>query len=42
MAGPARATLTKHLILLGDSIFDNGVYVDAGQDDVVAHLERKL
>ena len=34
--------MTKHLILLGDSIFDNGVYVELGQDDVTAHLERKL
>ena len=34
--------MTKHLILLGDSIFDNGVYVEPGQDDVTAHLERKL
>ena len=34
--------MTKHLILLGDSIFDNGVYVEPGQNDVTAHLERKL
>ena len=34
--------MTKHLVLLGDSIFDNGVYVEPGQADVTAHLERKL
>ncbi len=34
--------MTKHLILLGDSIFDNGVYVELGQNDVTVHLERKL
>jgi hypothetical protein len=30
-----------HVVLLGDSIFDNGVYV-AGGPDVVTHLERAL
>ncbi len=34
--------MTKHLVLLGDSIFDNGVYVEPGQADVTAHLRRKL
>jgi hypothetical protein len=34
--------MTKHLVLLGDSIFDNGVYVEPGQANVTAHLERKL
>jgi len=34
--------MTKHLVLLGDSIFDNGVYVEPGQADVAAHLRRKL
>ncbi len=34
--------MTKHLVLLGDSIFDNGVYVEAGQADVTTHLRRKL
>lgn len=31
----------KHLILLGDSIFDNGRYVDGGPD-VIAHLRRQI
>lgn len=30
-----------HVVLLGDSIFDNGVYVP-GQPDVVRQLQRKL
>ena len=34
--------MTRNLILLGDSIFDNGVYVDPGQADVTVHLNRKL
>lgn len=34
--------MTRHLILLGDSIFDNGIYVDPGQADVMAHLTRKI
>ena len=34
--------MTNHITLLGDSIFDNGVYVDPGQDDVSAHLRKKL
>ena len=32
----------NHLILFGDSIFDNGVYVNPGQSNVTSHLERKL
>ena len=35
-------TAAKHLILLGDSVFDNGVYVDPGQADVTDHLRRKI
>ena len=34
--------VAKHLILLGDSVFDNGVYVDPGQADVTEHLKRKI
>ena len=34
--------MTGHLILLGDSVFDNGVYVQTGQADVTAHLNAKL
>ncbi len=34
--------MTEHLVLLGDSVFDNGVYVEPGQADVTAHLRRKL
>ena len=34
--------MTKNLVLLGDSVFDNGVYVEPGQADVTAHLRRKL
>jgi len=34
--------MTKHLILLGDSVFDNGSYVLPGQADVTAHMKRKL
>lgn len=34
--------MTNHLVLLGDSIFDNGVYVKPGEADVTKHLERKL
>jgi len=35
-------TMTGHLILLGDSVFDNGVYVQPGQLDVTSHLNAKL
>ncbi len=31
----------KHIVLIGDSIFDNGSYVPEGRD-VLSHLERKL
>lgn len=34
--------MVKCLILLGDSSFDNGAYVLAGQRDVAAHLRGKL
>ena len=34
--------MTQNLILLGDSIFDNGAYVDPGQSDVTVQLTRKL
>ena len=34
--------VAKHLILLGDSVFDNGVYVEPGQADVTDHLKRKI
>ena len=33
--------MTRHLVLLGDSILDNGAYVEPGQADVMAHLKRK-
>ena len=32
----------NHVVLLGDSIFDNGVYVQRGQPDVVAQVRAKL
>ena len=31
-----------HVVLLGDSIFDNGAYVRRGEPDVVAQLRTKL
>ena len=31
-----------HVVLLGDSIFDNGVYVGAGDPDVIAQLRAVL
>ena len=34
--------MSKQLILLGDSVFDNGVYVAPGQNDVTTHLQRKI
>jgi lysophospholipase L1-like esterase len=34
--------MTRRLILLGDSIFDNGAYVGAGEKDVAAHLRARL
>lgn len=32
----------KRAVLLGDSILDNGAYVEPGQEDVTAQLYRKL
>ena len=32
----------NHLVLLGDSIFDNGVYVQPGEPDVVRQVRDKL
>ena len=32
---------TKHIVLIGDSIFDNGGYVDES-DSVIEQLNRKL
>lgn len=34
--------MSKNILLLGDSIFDNRVYVRPGEDDVATHLKRKL
>jgi len=34
--------MTRRLILLGDSIFDNGVYVKPGEPDVASHLRVRL
>jgi len=34
--------MSKQLVLLGDSIFDNGVYVVPGQNDVTDHLHQKI
>ncbi|HUL09703.1 MAG TPA: SGNH/GDSL hydrolase family protein [Candidatus Acidoferrum sp.] len=34
--------MTRRLILLGDSIFDNGAYVGPGEPDVAAHLRARL
>jgi lysophospholipase L1-like esterase len=31
-----------HIVLLGDSIFDNGAYVRSGEPDVVRQLEARL
>ena len=31
----------KHIVLIGDSIFDNGGYVDEG-DSLIEQLNRKL
>src|SRR5215210_4345578 len=31
-----------HVVLLGDSIFDNGAYVRRGEPDVVGQLQAKL
>ncbi len=34
--------MSKHLILLGDSVFDNGSYVLPGQANVNTHLKNKV
>jgi hypothetical protein len=34
--------MVRRLILLGDSIFDNGAYVKPGEPDVAAHLRARL
>ena len=31
----------RRLVLLGDSIIDNGVYVQPGQPDVAAQIPRR-
>lgn len=40
-ATPKLAAAGQHLVLLGDSIFDNGAYT-GGKPDVLAHLQRLL
>ena len=32
----------NHVVLLGDSIFDNGAYVERGQPDVIQQVRAKL
>lgn len=32
----------SHVVLLGDSIFDNGAYVRRGEPDVIAQVRRRL
>ncbi len=32
----------RHVVLLGDSVFDNGVYVEPGEPDVVQQLREEL
>jgi len=32
----------RHLVLLGDSIFDNGSYVDSGQPSVIDQLKAAV
>jgi lysophospholipase L1-like esterase len=34
--------MARRLVLLGDSIFDNGAYVPPGEPDVAAHLRARL
>jgi lysophospholipase L1-like esterase len=38
-ATPNPAAAARHVVLLGDSIFDNGAYT-GGKPDVIAHLRR--
>lgn len=40
-ATAAPATVTRHVVLLGDSIFDNAAYI-GGEPDVLAQLQRVL
>ncbi len=40
-AGPALAARPPHLVLLGDSIFDNGAYT-GGKPDVITHVRSLL
>jgi hypothetical protein len=41
-AAPALATdQARHVVLLGDSVFDNGAYTD-GKPDVLAQLRRRI
>src|SRR5262249_20590697 len=37
-----KTQMTRRLVLLGDSIFDNGAYVQPGEPDVAAHLRARL
>ncbi|HEY8563864.1 MAG TPA: SGNH/GDSL hydrolase family protein [Beijerinckiaceae bacterium] len=39
---PDNGRTSGHVVLLGDSIFDNGAYVRAGEPDVVAQLRADL
>src|SRR3954447_11480311 len=32
----------SHVVLLGDSIFDNGAYVERGQPDVIQQVQARL
>jgi lysophospholipase L1-like esterase len=34
--------MARRLVLLGDSIFDNGAYVQPGEPDVAAHLRARM
>lgn len=40
-AGPGLVATSPHVVLLGDSIFDNGAYT-GGKPDVIAHCRRVL
>src|SRR5687767_239110 len=39
--GRAEGSVMPHVVLLGDSIFDNAAYIDGGQD-VITQLRGKL